>query len=89
MIFYKNRIKHLAFLNLAKHIVYSDLLLGVFFFLKETVFGNLYDPEVYNPFYMTKKDPNYGKVSKFHSFIHSFTLRSSGDGENLVILEVF
>ncbi|VFV27686.1 Hypothetical predicted protein [Lynx pardinus] len=28
----------------------------------EIVFGNLYDPEVYNPFYMTKKDPNYGKV---------------------------
>ncbi|GAB5570009.1 protein FAM228B [Prionailurus iriomotensis] len=27
----------------------------------EIVFGNLCDPEVYNPFYMTKKDPNYGK----------------------------
>nr|XP_055183202.1 protein FAM228B-like isoform X2 [Nyctereutes procyonoides] len=28
---------------------------------EEIVFGDLYDTEVYNPFYMTKKDPNYGK----------------------------
>uniref|UniRef100_A0AC11E361 Uncharacterized protein n=4 Tax=Caprinae TaxID=9963 RepID=A0AC11E361_SHEEP len=37
------------------------------YFLKHTnkteiIFGDFYDPEVYNPFYMTKKDPNYGKV---------------------------
>ncbi|XDA73725.1 hypothetical protein R6Z07F_003944 [Ovis aries] len=36
------------------------------YFLKHTnkteiIFGDFYDPEVYNPFYMTKKDPNYGK----------------------------
>lgn len=31
--------------------------------------GDFYDPEVYNPFYMTKKDPNYGKISKFHTSI--------------------
>uniref|UniRef100_A0A4W2CW37 Family with sequence similarity 228 member B n=1 Tax=Bos indicus x Bos taurus TaxID=30522 RepID=A0A4W2CW37_BOBOX len=38
------------------------------YFLKHTnkteiIFGDFYDPEVYNPFYMTKKDPNYGKVA--------------------------
>ena len=34
--------------------------------------GDLCDPEVYNPFYMMKKDPNYGKVSKFLTFIYLF-----------------
>ncbi|XP_057165332.1 protein FAM228B-like isoform X3 [Ursus arctos] len=29
---------------------------------REIVFGDLYDPEVCSSFYMTKKDPNYGKV---------------------------
>eukprot|EP00069_Balaena_mysticetus_P007322 bmy_05484T0 len=38
------------------------------YFLKHTnkteiIFGDFYDPEVYNPFYMTKKDSNYGKVT--------------------------
>ncbi|KAB1267342.1 Protein FAM228B [Camelus dromedarius] len=32
--------------------------------VKEIMLGDFYDPEVYNPFYMTKKDPNYGKISK-------------------------
>uniref|UniRef100_G1T917 Family with sequence similarity 228 member A n=1 Tax=Oryctolagus cuniculus TaxID=9986 RepID=G1T917_RABIT len=29
----------------------------------ETVFGDHYNPDVYDPFYMKKKDPNYGKVT--------------------------
>ncbi|XP_062065047.1 protein FAM228A isoform X2 [Lepus europaeus] len=29
----------------------------------ETVFGDHYNPEVYDPFYMKKKNPNYGKVT--------------------------
>ncbi|KAM9053460.1 protein FAM228A [Megaptera novaeangliae] len=38
------------------------------YFLKHTnkmeiIFGDFYDLEVYNPFYMTKKDSNYGKVT--------------------------
>uniref|UniRef100_A0A4X1TZB1 Family with sequence similarity 228 member A n=1 Tax=Sus scrofa TaxID=9823 RepID=A0A4X1TZB1_PIG len=28
----------------------------------EIIFGGCYDSEGYNPFYMTRKDPNYGKV---------------------------
>nr|XP_045740142.1 protein FAM228A-like [Mirounga angustirostris] len=28
---------------------------------REIVFGDLSDPEVCNPFYMAKTDPNYGK----------------------------
>ncbi|XP_069925468.1 protein FAM228A isoform X3 [Oryctolagus cuniculus] len=31
--------------------------------VKETVFGDHYNPDVYDPFYMKKKDPNYGKVT--------------------------
>ncbi|XP_032980744.1 protein FAM228A isoform X2 [Rhinolophus ferrumequinum] len=31
--------------------------------MEEIIFGDLYDPEVYNPFNMTKKDPHYGKVT--------------------------
>uniref|UniRef100_A0A3Q2GZ02 Family with sequence similarity 228 member A n=1 Tax=Equus caballus TaxID=9796 RepID=A0A3Q2GZ02_HORSE len=30
---------------------------------KTEMIGDLCDPEVYNPFYMMKKDPNYGKVT--------------------------
>ncbi|XP_014637543.1 PREDICTED: protein FAM228A isoform X2 [Ceratotherium simum simum] len=30
---------------------------------KTEMIGDFYDPEVYNPFYMMKKDPNYGKVT--------------------------
>uniref|UniRef100_A0A8C6FGJ2 Protein FAM228A n=1 Tax=Moschus moschiferus TaxID=68415 RepID=A0A8C6FGJ2_MOSMO len=38
------------------------------YFLKHTnkmeiIFGDFYDPEVYDPFYMTNKDLNYGKVA--------------------------
>ncbi|XP_074190008.1 protein FAM228A [Rhinolophus sinicus] len=31
--------------------------------MTEIIFGDFYDPEVYNPFNMTKKDPHYGKVT--------------------------
>lgn len=60
--------------------VYSDLLLNVLFFLKEIIFGGCYDSEGYNPFYMTRKDPNYGKVNKFLTCIYLF-LEVLGLGE--------
>uniref|UniRef100_A0A9L0TRK2 Family with sequence similarity 228 member A n=1 Tax=Equus caballus TaxID=9796 RepID=A0A9L0TRK2_HORSE len=31
--------------------------------MEKEMIGDLCDPEVYNPFYMMKKDPNYGKVT--------------------------
>ena len=73
MILYKKWNKVFGFFGSCKNtLVCSALLLSVLFCLKEIIFGDFYDPEVYNPFYMTKKDPNYGKVSTLPIIIYLF-----------------
>ncbi|KAM9635497.1 protein FAM228A [Trichechus inunguis] len=53
----------------------------------ETVFGKHYDPEVYNPFYMKKKDSRYGKVSVPSFYDPLFQGQQEADEENRAILQ--
>ncbi|KAM5253969.1 protein FAM228A [Hipposideros larvatus] len=41
----------------------NTILLRENYVVTEIIFGDFYDPEVYNPFNMMKKDPSYGKVT--------------------------
>nr|KAF6446689.1 family with sequence similarity 228 member A [Rousettus aegyptiacus] len=51
------------------------------------VFGDLYDPEVYDPFNMMKKDPNYGKVTVPPFYDPLFRRQQETDEERRAILQ--
>ncbi|XP_015977199.2 protein FAM228A [Rousettus aegyptiacus] len=55
--------------------------------VKAIVFGDLYDPEVYDPFNMMKKDPNYGKVTVPPFYDPLFRRQQETDEERRAILQ--
>ncbi|XP_077008394.1 protein FAM228A-like isoform X2 [Tamandua tetradactyla] len=61
------------------------------YYLKHTnktdIFGDYYDPEVYDPFHMTKKIPNYGKVIVPPFYDPLFRRQRGVDEENRAILQ--
>ncbi|XP_012643539.1 protein FAM228A [Microcebus murinus] len=53
----------------------------------ETISGEYYDPEVYDPFYMKKKNPNYGKVTVSPLFDPLFQRQRELDEETRTSLQ--